>query len=225
MGTGSYIEFQFAQIIHSGIRAGGSVKEDADNKGERHTWVTGLFVFLFVGVFRAVAAVVLVPLHLLVSICHPGQSKEDLVKRTAWLGALLALVGIGWYEAKDLVNASPGIRSTTQIAPQSAILGKWHPAQIMPRALEVGYEFFANGQSVTVPFIQDEHNPRLFRAGAPMRGRWSITANSLNLDGMLFPIVRLTQAELVIAMSNGVQFAYGRQPGPYPPFNSSVPNL
>jgi hypothetical protein len=56
-----------------------------------------------------------------------------------------------------------------------------------------------------------------------MRGRWSITANSLNLDGMLFPIVRLTQADLVIPMSNGVQFAYGRQPGQYPPFNSSVP--
>ncbi len=227
IGTGSYIAFQFAQTIHSGIRAGGSVKEDADKKGEKHSWVTGLFVFLFVGVFRAAAAVVLVPLHLHISLCDPGQTKDELVKRAAWLGALLAIIGIGWYEAKDLVKASPGMRSAApiapQIAPQTVILGKWYPSGFVPRAIEAGYEFLGNGQLMTVPFKPADNNPRIFRAEAPMRGVWSFAANSLNINGAPYQIIRLTQTELVIAMSNGVQIAYSRQHGPYPPFNSTAP--
>jgi hypothetical protein len=185
------------------------MKDEADKKGDRHTWVDGVFGFLFGSVFRAMAAVVLVPLHIVVSICHhPGQSKEELLKRAAWLGALLAIVGIGWYEAKDVMNASPATRGTAQYVPQSAILGKWYPTGFVPRYIELGYEFLENGQLISVPFKQDDHNPQLFRAEAPMRGAWSITANTLNLDGTRYPIMRLSQNELIIALGNGVQIAY-----------------
>src|ERR1035441_3631516 len=49
MGTGSYIGFQIVKILHCGIRAGGSMKEDSDKKGESGGWINAIFGFLFVG--------------------------------------------------------------------------------------------------------------------------------------------------------------------------------
>ena len=85
MGTGSYIAFQFTRVIHSSIYAGGSMKDDADRKGDRAGgWMGGILAFVIVGEFRALLAIVLIPLHLVVSLCHPGQSREELVRRAAW---------------------------------------------------------------------------------------------------------------------------------------------
>jgi hypothetical protein len=101
MGTGSYVGFQFAQTIHSGVRAGGSVKEDADNKGEKHTWVTGLFAFLSVGVLRAAAAVVLIPLHCVAALFHPDQTKSDVATRVITLAIIATSIGLGAYEIQS----------------------------------------------------------------------------------------------------------------------------
>jgi hypothetical protein len=72
MKTGFYIGYQIAQIFHTGARAAGGMKEEADRKGESHGWVGATFGFLFVAVFRAVAAVVLIPLHCIVALFDPG---------------------------------------------------------------------------------------------------------------------------------------------------------
>jgi hypothetical protein len=73
IGPGSYILYQLGQIFHTGIRAGGSMKDDADRKGDRSGGiVNAIFAFLFVAVFRAALAVVLIPLQAVVSL---AQSK------------------------------------------------------------------------------------------------------------------------------------------------------
>lgn len=73
IGPGSYILYQLGQIFHTGIRAGGSMKDDADRKGDRSGGiVNAIFGFLFVAVFRAALAVVLIPLQAVVSL---AQSK------------------------------------------------------------------------------------------------------------------------------------------------------
>jgi hypothetical protein len=45
MGTFSYAAFQLAQVLHTGIRAGGSMKDESDRKGERGGWIHALFGF------------------------------------------------------------------------------------------------------------------------------------------------------------------------------------
>jgi len=105
MGTGSYIGFQITQIFHSGIRAGGSMKEDSDNKGDRSGgWINGILVFLFVGIFRAMLAVVLIPLHTIVALCQTGQKSADVVTRIITLCLIMAGLGIGYYK---IHNALP----------------------------------------------------------------------------------------------------------------------
>jgi hypothetical protein len=99
MGTGSYIGFQISQIFHSGIRAGGSMKEDSDSKGDRSGgWIGGILVFLFVGICRALLAVVLIPLHTLVALCQTGQKSADVVTRIITLCLIVAGVGFAVYE-------------------------------------------------------------------------------------------------------------------------------
>jgi hypothetical protein len=86
MGPGGYIVFQIGQVFHSGIRAGGSMKDDADRKGDRSGGIVyGIFAFLFVAVFRAALAVVLIPIQAIVSLTQtkpgaaPGSGSQSNV--------------------------------------------------------------------------------------------------------------------------------------------------
>lgn len=111
MGTGSYIGLQLSSVIHSGIWAGGGMKADADRKGDRSGgWVNGIFGFIFVGVFRAALAVVLIPLHTVAALCQTGQTKAAVASRAVILAAVLALVGTGAYE----INNASKIQSPPQ---------------------------------------------------------------------------------------------------------------
>jgi hypothetical protein len=126
MATGSYIGFQLQQIIHTGIRAGGSMKEDADNKGERHTWVTGLFGFLFAGVFRTAAAVVLIPLHCIAALFEREQTSADVVTRVVTLAVFVTAIVIGVYEIRA---SSPGISGGgASPSPQPFVVAPQQPA-------------------------------------------------------------------------------------------------
>lgn len=103
MGTGSYIGFQLLQILHSGMRAGSQMKEDAkrpDDKGS--SWIDAIFGFLFVGIFRAALAVVLIPLHTIVAVFQPGQSGADIAKRVATMVMFLAVVAFGVYKIQSV---------------------------------------------------------------------------------------------------------------------------
>jgi hypothetical protein len=78
MGTGSYIGHQLMQIMHSGYRAGGSMKNDADRKGDTSGgWVYGIFAFVAVAFYRALLAVVLIPVHMIVALSHPKETKPS----------------------------------------------------------------------------------------------------------------------------------------------------
>ena len=104
MGTGSYIAFQITKILHSGIRAGGSMKEDSDKKGEGGGWIYAIFGFLVVGMFRAALAVVLIPPHTIVALCQPKQPKSDVVMRVIVLLVFAATIGICTYEIDAASN-------------------------------------------------------------------------------------------------------------------------
>jgi uncharacterized protein YecT (DUF1311 family) len=118
MGTGSYIGFQIMQIVHSGIRAGGSMKDDADRKGDRSGGVVmAIFGFLFVGVFRAALAVVLIPLHTMVALLQTGQTTGDVVTRVIALCVMLAALGIGSYEIQSASRQSPASQQARVIQP------------------------------------------------------------------------------------------------------------
>ncbi len=122
MDTGSYIGFQIMQIVHSGIRAGGSLKEDAERKGEGgKSWIDGIFGFVFVAVFRAALAVVLIPLHTIVVLCQLGQTRADILKRVIPLSAFLAVLGIGIYEIQpESMPPFPSSQPGRVILPQTA---------------------------------------------------------------------------------------------------------
>jgi tetratricopeptide (TPR) repeat protein len=130
MGTGSYIGFQIAQIFHSGIRAGGSMKEDSDSKGDRSGgWINGILVFLFVGICRALMAVVLIPLHTIVALCQTGQKSADVVTRIITLCLIVAGLGIGYYKIHNALpptmtgnsaSYSPGNNAAGGVLPPSA---------------------------------------------------------------------------------------------------------
>jgi hypothetical protein len=75
VSPGTYMLYQLGQVFHAGSRAGGSMKEDADRKGDRSGGIiNGIFGFLFVAIFRAALAVVLIPIQAAVSLM---QSKPD----------------------------------------------------------------------------------------------------------------------------------------------------
>ena len=74
MAPGSYIGFQLSSVFHTGIRAGGGMKDDSDRKGERGGWVAGVLGFTMAAVFRLALAVVLIPIQAIVSL---SQSKPD----------------------------------------------------------------------------------------------------------------------------------------------------
>ena len=105
MGTGSYIGFQIVKILHCGIRAGGSMKEDSDKEGESGGWINAIFGFLFVGMFRAALAVVLIPLHTIVALCQPKQAMSDRITRVPVLAVFALAVGIGGYELDQVSKA------------------------------------------------------------------------------------------------------------------------
>ena len=100
MGTGSYIGFQISQIFHTGIRAGGSIKDDSDRKGERGGWIHGIFAFIFVGVFRAALAVVLIPLHAIFALCQAKQTTADIVTRVIVLAAFAIAAWVGTHQIR-----------------------------------------------------------------------------------------------------------------------------
>jgi hypothetical protein len=75
MGPGSYMGFQLASVFHTGIRAGGGMKEDSDRKGERGGWIGGIVGFMMAAVFRLALAVVLIPIQAVVSLSQ-GKPKS-----------------------------------------------------------------------------------------------------------------------------------------------------
>lgn len=71
LGPGAYMVFQLGQVFHSGVQAGGGMKDDADRNGDRTGGiVNAIFGFLFVAVFRAALAVLLIPIQAVVSLSH-----------------------------------------------------------------------------------------------------------------------------------------------------------
>jgi hypothetical protein len=69
VSPGSYIAHQIAAIYHSGVRAGASMKDDADRKGDKSGGcIYAVFGFVFVAVLRAALAVLLIPIQAIVSL-------------------------------------------------------------------------------------------------------------------------------------------------------------
>ncbi len=102
MGTGSYIGHQIAQVFHTGIRAGGAMKDEADKGPDgRGNWMGAIFGFLFVAIWRAAAAVVLIPLHCVAALSQPGQTRADTTTRVVTLAVMLTLIGVGVIELKQ----------------------------------------------------------------------------------------------------------------------------
>lgn len=88
VGPGTYILYQFGQVFHSGIRAGGSMKDDADRKGDRSGGIiNAIFGFLFVAVFRAALAVVLIPIQAVVSLAQSKPAGPGGVSRANAAGS------------------------------------------------------------------------------------------------------------------------------------------
>jgi hypothetical protein len=100
MPTGSYIAYQISRIVHSGIRAGGSIKDDSDRKGNRQGgWIDGILVFLLVAIGRALAAAALIPLHAAVALCEPDQPKAARITRATVLAVAAAIAAVVLYKA------------------------------------------------------------------------------------------------------------------------------
>jgi hypothetical protein len=77
------------------------MKDEADRKGDRSGgWIYGIFGFLFVGVFRAALAVVLIPLHAVVTLCQPDQTRPQTVTRIITLCVMAAGFGALFYTAQ-----------------------------------------------------------------------------------------------------------------------------
>ena len=75
MGVGGYIGFQLASVFHSGIRAGGSMKEDSDRKGQGGGWTAGIVGFFMVAVLRAALAAILIPIQAVLSLSQTKPSR------------------------------------------------------------------------------------------------------------------------------------------------------
>jgi len=98
LGPGTYIGFQLQQILHTGMRASVAAKDNASRKGDRTgALANGIFAFFFATVFRAVAAVALIPLHCIVALFQPNQSQSERVIRGITLGVVLIALGVGIY--------------------------------------------------------------------------------------------------------------------------------
>ena len=79
MKTGSYIGHQIAQVFHSGTRAAAAMDSEGQKKGESN-WAANILGFLFVAIARAMAAVVLIPLHIILVLCQPKQTQPGTDK-------------------------------------------------------------------------------------------------------------------------------------------------
>ena len=78
---GTYIGYQFAQIVHTGLRAGGSLKAEADRKGDRQGgWMNGIVAFLMAAVFRLALAAVLIPIQIVVTLTQREPAKPTTVR-------------------------------------------------------------------------------------------------------------------------------------------------
>jgi hypothetical protein len=79
VSPGAYIGYQVADVYHSGLRAGGAMKHNADRKGDRASIVDGLIGFLFGVVFRGALAAALIPVQAVVSLsqANPGAKGSD----------------------------------------------------------------------------------------------------------------------------------------------------
>jgi len=118
MDTGSYIGFQITQILHSGMRAGAGMKEDSDRKGDRSGgWIGGILVFVFVGICRALLAVVLIPLHNLVALFQPGQTGAAVATRIITLCLILAGLTFGIYEIQHASRLQFQQQAQQQVQP------------------------------------------------------------------------------------------------------------
>ena len=101
MSTPGYIGHQLAQIVHTGARAGSSIKEDSDRKGDKAGgWMQGILTFLMVGAFRALAALVLIPLHSLVAALEPEQTTGERIGRILVFVLFGAVLGFFFYKVQ-----------------------------------------------------------------------------------------------------------------------------
>ncbi|HEY6253714.1 MAG TPA: ankyrin repeat domain-containing protein [Candidatus Angelobacter sp.] len=111
LALGSYMAFQFRQIIHSGVRFGGSMKADAETKADRSGgWIYGITGFLFATIFRAAATIVLVPIHIIVAVWQKHKTTAQMVSRIAQLAVLLTLSAVGVYEIRQNLSGFHGPR-------------------------------------------------------------------------------------------------------------------
>jgi hypothetical protein len=85
------------------------MKDQADKKGDRSQgWVNMIFGFLFVGLFRACLAVVLIPVHALVALFQNHQTKTDVVTRVVTIAVMLTAIGVAVYAIRKLPSPAHG---------------------------------------------------------------------------------------------------------------------
>lgn len=143
MKTGSYISHQIAQVFHTGMRAGSAWKDEADKKEAGNNWGYVVLGFVFVGFYRALAAVVLIPLHCVAVLSQPGQTRRDIAMPLITLVVIVIGIGIGIYELQQAarpqfpvsqqyvppprVSAVP-LAPVVQVAPSRDPVSYWHLA-------------------------------------------------------------------------------------------------
>jgi|SRR5579872_1062493 len=119
MKTGAYIGHQIMQVLHSGYRAGGSIKAEADKKNDKPgAWMGAILGFLFVGIFRALLAAILIPVHAVAALFQPDQTRADIVARVLTLIAVAIALGIVVYQGRQASRAQTSA-SPQFFSPQS----------------------------------------------------------------------------------------------------------
>jgi hypothetical protein len=88
MKTGSYIGHQIAQIFHTGAKATAAMDDERQKKSDRVMY--GIFGFLVVAIYRALAALILIPLHTIIALTQPRQTQSDVVVRVTVLVVYVA---------------------------------------------------------------------------------------------------------------------------------------
>lgn len=135
MKTGHYTRHQIAQIFHTGIRAGAAMKDEVDKKPDRTgNWIYAVFGFLFVAVFRAAAAVVLVPLHCIAALFQPRQTTGDIAIRLITLVTIVTGIVIGFYEIQQASKVPSSLASPPS---QTSLLHQPCSPQPAPTALSL----------------------------------------------------------------------------------------